>query len=368
MIYLLLKKESDLTNKTILLVSPLEKIGGKANFTKLLVTVFIKNKTSYYHIDLIRSRSNNKFLRVFEHIFSFFYYKVLFISFLLKHEIDIVQIHKSSYFDFYDLSLFVVISKLFLKKTFVRYGGASFLSFYNNSNWLAKHYINWVIGLYDVFIVQSVYWKNYFRNLYKEENNIFILPNFVDDEIFKITEEKYTNNKIHILFMPATDLRRKGFYLVKDAIYDFLKDNINIVFHIVGPKVKKQIDIDNIEADNIETYEAIYASEKIKLFNMCSIFLLPTYREGFPNALLEAMASGMAVITTNIPQIACLLDDEKEGLLIEPGSVDQFKKKLQLLIDDPDYIREIGLNARRLVEEKYAINNMDSYLRRLYDG
>lgn len=352
-----------ITNKTILLISPLNKTGGKASFTNLLVDALKRNKINFYHIDLIRAASKNKIIWFFEHIYSFIYFKVKFVWILVTRKIDIVQIHTSTRFDFWDLSLFVIISKAFKKKTIVRYGGSAFPRFYESSTRLQKSYIRWVLRMYDILIVQSIYWKNFFSLYGVEKKRMFLLPNFVDITAFKFNTKKHAQNKTHILFMPASSLKGKGFFDVKDKILVLAHNNPHIIFHITGPEVKK-----HIQGFNIMIYDKIYGKQKLQLFSLCSIFLLPTHNEGFPNALLEAMASGMSIITTNIPQINCLVKDGKECLLMTPGASIEFKDKLQQLIKDRVYAKQLGINARKLVEKKYSSDKIDEYLRSLYNG
>jgi glycosyltransferase involved in cell wall biosynthesis len=352
-----------ITDKVILLVSPLNKIGGKASFTKLIINSYNNNNVRYYHIDLVRAKSSRNEIRYLQHIISFFVYKIKFAWLLINGKIDLVQIHSSSFYDYYDLSIFVIISKIFRRKTIVRYGGASFPEFINSSNVMYKSYIKWVLGLYDVLIVQSNYWENYFLNYGVDKGKIFLLPNFVSDITYYVKSEKYLNDKIHILFMPGKDLKRKGFYDIKEEISEIALNHNNIVFHIVGTDLIKYFN-----NPKIKLYDEVSGENKIKLFHLCTIFLLPSHAEGFPNSLLEAMSSGMAIITTSIPQISCIVNEDINCLLIPPGSSEQFKEKLLYLINNPQSIYRLGKNARKLVEEKYTEKLIPKYLKELYNG
>jgi glycosyltransferase involved in cell wall biosynthesis len=352
-----------ITKKTILLISPTNKIGGKASFTKRLIEVYNKHGIQYYHIDLVRARSKCQLIRILQHIYSFIYYKLLLIKYLYTKDIDIVQIHTSSYLDFYDLSFCIIISKVYKKKVIVRYGGAEFPSFYRYSIWIARKYLKWAITLPDKLIVQSIYWYKYFIELGVKESSLIIIPNFVDDNMYSFNDSKYMKDVLDVLFMPASSLRRKGFIDIKNSIQKLANDYHDITFHIVGPEVYKYI-----SGSNIKTYNYIEGKDKTDLFNLCNIYLLPTHSEGFPNSLIEAMASGMAVISTNIPQIKCLVIDEYNCLLIDPGSASQFEKVFSSLISDKNKIKYIGKNARKLVEERYSKKLMQKYLTELYNG
>jgi len=349
----------------ILLVSPAGKhsTGGKANFTNLLLEAFKEFDIQHIHLNTKRATSNKIVLRLLQHIFSFVYFKVQFVFILISKKVDIVQIHTSTFFDFYDLSLFVIIAKLFRKKVIVRYGGAAFPSFYETRSWVEKKYIKWVISLYDILIVQSTFWKNYFASFVRNEKQLFILPNFVDTKFFEDKIDKHEKEPIQILYIPGKDLKRKGFLDLHHEIFNLSKEYNDVTIHIVGPKVHEYI-----SGNNIFTYEKIYGKKKQKLFRNCQIFLLPTYREGFPNTLLEAMASKMAIITTDIPQINCIVKHYVHALLIEPVTAKEFNLKIKELLNNKNLVKELGNNGHKLALEKYTTNKMKDYLTNLYQN
>lgn len=352
-----------ITDKHVMLISPANKIGGKATFTRVLLSQYKKDNINYTHIDLVRTKSNNKYFKYSEHIYSFFSYKIKLIKNLFTKRIDIIQIHASSYFDFYDISIFILISKLYNKKVILRCGGGGFPVFFNEAYYFNKKYIKKLLSSIDKVIVQSEYWKDYFSSLGVSSNNMLVMPNFVNDIQFNPEEKTYNSRHIHVLFVPGSSLEGKGFFDIKNNIIELAEKYPYITFHIVGPRVE-----DHLLADNITTCKKIYGEEKVNLFNKCHIFLLPTRVEGFPNALIEAMAAGMAVITTNIPQISCLAEDGKEFLLMNPGSSIEFTELFTGLMKDKNRIKELGANARKLVEEKYSKKLMPKYLKELYNG
>jgi glycosyltransferase involved in cell wall biosynthesis len=351
----------DITKKNILLISPASIKGGKAAFTKNLIEVYQQNCIRFYHIDLVRHRSSNSFIRIIEHFYNFFAFKMRVFKELITKPIDIVQIHTSSYFDFYDLSLVIIISKLFRKTVFLRHGGGGFPTFYRNANRIGRRYFKWVLSLPDKLIVLSDYWQEYFKNIGIKETNIFLMPNFVDEERYSIKNKLYDKPTLDILFMPAKSLIGKGFFDFKNSIIELASHNPNVIFHIVGPEVEK-----HIRGVNIYTYKKIFGEEKTELFNLCQIYFLPTHAEGFPNSMIEAMAAQMAVITTNIPEIKCLVNDNFDCLLIDTASELQFKEKFLFLLNNRTELMEIGKNARALVKKYYSLKLMSVYLKKLY--
>lgn len=97
------------------------------------------------------------------------------------------------------------------------------------------------------------------------------------------------------------------------------------------------------------------------------IFVLPSFREGLPNALLEAMASGLACVASRLPGVTdSLIAHEVNGILVEPGDVGGLAEVLERLLGDPDLRRELGTRARETVLAGYAIERVASRYLALY--
>jgi glycosyltransferase involved in cell wall biosynthesis len=86
--------------------------------------------------------------------------------------------------------------------------------------------------------------------------------------------------------------------------------------------------------------------------------VLPSYGEGLPMAILEAMGQGRPVIATRVGAIPELVRDGQEGFLIEPGDVPALVECLVRVASDSDLVRRLGASARQRVEREYAIDVM----------
>lgn len=84
-----------------------------------------------------------------------------------------------------------------------------------------------------------------------------------------------------------------------------------------------------------------------------SVYVLPSYREGVPRSTQEAMAMGRAVITTNAPGCRETVDDGVNGLLVPVRDVPALVAAMLRFIQDPQLITSMGLESRRLAEERF---------------
>jgi glycosyltransferase involved in cell wall biosynthesis len=103
------------------------------------------------------------------------------------------------------------------------------------------------------------------------------------------------------------------------------------------------------------------------LLGDADLFVLPSRYEGFPLALLEAMASGVAVVASDIPGITELVTDDSRGLLVAPGDVSGFTRAIGELLGHDARRAALGRAARQLVEERYDADELARRVVAQYD-
>lgn len=97
-------------------------------------------------------------------------------------------------------------------------------------------------------------------------------------------------------------------------------------------------------------------------FAQCSVFVLPSYREGTPKAVLEAMACGKAIITTDVPGCRETVEDGKNGYLIEAKNVSALVAKMKQFINNPGLVKDMALVGRKLVEDVFDVNKVNQVI------
>lgn len=96
--------------------------------------------------------------------------------------------------------------------------------------------------------------------------------------------------------------------------------------------------------------------------NECSVYVLPSYREGTPRTVLEAMAMGRAVITTDAPGCRETVSDGDNGFLVPVKSVDALVMAMERFISDPDLAVRMGLRSREIAVEKYDVHKVNDVM------
>jgi len=94
----------------------------------------------------------------------------------------------------------------------------------------------------------------------------------------------------------------------------------------------------------------------------CSVFVLPSYREGTPRSVLEAMSMGRAIITTDAPGCRETVRVEDNGLLVPVGSVDELAKAMLRFIENEELVLRMGQRSREIAEEKYDVYKVNQVM------
>jgi glycosyltransferase involved in cell wall biosynthesis len=92
------------------------------------------------------------------------------------------------------------------------------------------------------------------------------------------------------------------------------------------------------------------------------LFVLPTYREGFPNVVLQASAMGLASIVTNINGCNEIIKDEYNGLLVEPKDKEALLVAMKMFLHNRDLATTLSLNSRSDIMQKYDRKVFHNYL------
>ena len=140
------------------------------------------------------------------------------------------------------------------------------------------------------------------------------------------------------------------------------------VLVFVGATRSSYYEIDRSLAEGIQRKAAAHGvSDRVhfvetaldieRFHRAADIFVLPSVREGLPNALLEAMASGAACVATRLEGVTdSLIEDGRNGLLVPPDDPSALERALRRLTDDPEFGVRLGQEARRTIETRYGLD------------
>jgi len=197
-------------------------------------------------------------------------------------------------------------------------------------------------------------------------NKIVIIPNAVDLSFFR-QNRTYSSTPRKVLFVGRL-FSLKGPHLLIEAARLVIKRIPDTQFLIVGdgPMRKKLVDLVknfNLSKNVIFCGELEDVREKMK---ESDLYVRPSLLEGFPYGVLEAMASGLPVIATNIGGTSDLLTHEKTGYLVNPRKINELANAIIHLLSNSDALETIARKGFELVEKEYSWDTLYETYESLY--
>ncbi len=107
-------------------------------------------------------------------------------------------------------------------------------------------------------------------------------------------------------------------------------------------------------------------AEVTQVYREADIFALPSYREGMPNVLLEAMAAGLPCVATPVGAISDILSTD-QGRLVPVGDVDALREAIRELVENQDLRRQLGGEAKNRIVETYGVNRVMARYKAIYE-
>ena len=198
-------------------------------------------------------------------------------------------------------------------------------------------------------------------NLFKEGiKNTRIIPNAIDLNYYFDADDKN-----YVLYAGRLDKNKGVEYLLYAFSQLYPHYNYKLIIIGSGPEEQrlKKIAKDIGLTHNIEFVPLVPKLMLPSYLANCSVFVLPSIFECMPITLLEAMASGKSVISSNIPGPKDIITHGYDGFLFEKENVGDLKRHLELCLSDKKLRKNIGNNARKTIEEKYVFEKIaDSYI------
>ena len=171
-----------------------------------------------------------------------------------------------------------------------------------------------------------------------------------------------------IIVMASRLLKDKGVMEFTQAAKILLSKDINAVFRLYGdidehnPASLNLEELTKIKNENIVEVHG-YEKNIANVFSNSNIVILPSYREGLPKVLIEAAASGRAVVTTDVPGCRDAIEADKTGILVEVKNSNALADAIEKLINNKEQRVIMGQAGRKLAENEFTIEKViDTHL------
>lgn len=350
--------------------------GGQAQMIEYLLKGTYGN-IQLYHVRMCFSKEMNELGRfsLYKvcHLFTIIF-QILKVKF--KHRIDILYYPPSSSPPIAVLRdcLILLFVRPFFKKIIFHFHAAGIseeLPKYRNP-------LQWIIYRIlrnpDLSITSSEF--NPKDGEYLHTKGIAIIPLGIDDLNPQWEKKEYMKDgKLNILFVGLMN-STKGEKILLDAVGKMVFKGYTVHLHLAGKFLSETYqsfffeEINRMHLENNVTYHGIVRGEKKeKLFQSSDVFCFPSFfsSESFGVVLLEAMMYQLPIITTNWRGLRSVVEEGKNGFMVDIKSVNQVADKLEYFCLNPDKLAFMGRNARLIYEGKYTIDRYRKAMNEAFD-
>lgn len=288
-----------------------------------------------------------------------------YFRFLVKlPKYEIVHVNMASDSSYYRKSVFIRTAKVCHKKVVIHQHGGNFPEFYEKElSGRGRRSVQKVLSMGDAFLVLGTAWKDFFGTII-ERDRITVLHNAIC--IPKHEEKLYGMCKILYLGRLCTT---KGIGELLTVMPRIREQYPCVRLYLAGIWEDEEL---QEQAEALKEYVTdlgwINGEEKQRYLKECDIFVLPSYFEGQPVSVLEAMANACAIVASKTGGIPDMIIEGETGIFAEPKDTKTLGEGLLRLLADPALCRMLGENARNKVESEFSIDNNVKQLLAVYEA
>lgn len=309
-----------------------------------------------YEITYVESyKDGSKFDKLLKGICGYFHFAYV----LMFHKPDVVHIHSSFGPSFYRKMPFIYMASWRKIPIINHIHGADFDEFYVNAPEEKKDKIKKVYSKCNVLIALSEEWKERLSQIVPEDR-IEIIENYsiLHEDALEERMQRKCNNTV--LFLGELG-KRKGCYDIPAVIAQVKKSIPDVNFVLAGAgseadeaAIRKLIAEKGV-SDNVEFPGWVRGDIKDKLLREADVFFLPSYNEGMPMSVLDAMGYGLPVVSTNVGGIPKIVHDEENGCCCDPGDVNRFAEGITEILSDRKERKLFVEASWKIVKEGYSL-------------
>ena len=257
--------------------------------------------------------------------------------------------------------LYVKVARFYRVKPIVHYHCGTLPSHLASNGWMKKLLISTLKSSYKSIILDDGSYKVLAEAGF---NNVVKIGNSFNSEIEVLENIGIKRNEKEILFV-GHNVREKGIFELLEAIAPIE----GVLLKIYGPQdeiIQKEIDkwlqLNPFKGE-VNFMGLRPSNEIFRAMRQASLFVLPTYTEGFPYVIVEAMASGCPIITTPVGAIEEMLyyKGESQGYLVEPRNVGALHEQIVYCLS---HRVEIKSKVERAKEKAYSEYSTDAVMRK----
>lgn len=297
---------------------------------------------------------------------------------VLRGGYDLVHIQASGS-AFFRNAVFCLIARILGRRVLFHLHGTDWDRFYVDAGTMKQRLVRWTFRLPNAIIVLYSKWADEIRSL-PGSAPVTVVRNFVHDA--EPPAESATNDirerlgidpSAFVVLMVGSVGWRKGVFDILKAVPTMVREAPDITVVLAGgeedpgemQQIRSIVASENL-GSHVRVLGEITRTEVPALLSTADLFLLPSYIEGMPISIIEALRSRVPVVSTTVGGIPDMMDHGISGILIEPGNPDLIAGEVLRLRNDDELRLSIGAAGRRAFETRFEFSQGIDEIRAVY--
>jgi glycosyltransferase involved in cell wall biosynthesis len=281
---------------------------------------------------------------------------------------------------FMQTTVFIFLARVAGAKVLLHHHGTDWDSFYPDVPWHQKLVTKFGIWMASRILVLYEMWVEHIKEICATAD-VRVLKNRVQkqdppdlDLVERTRRSLQLNQNDFVVLTIGSVGRRKGYFEILESIPRIVAQDDSVRFVFVGGEEKPgemAHVLEIVDREGLRRWVRV-ADERdrkdVPLFlEIADLFLLPSFYEGVPITIIEAMRSGVPVISTPVAGIPELIEDGVSGMLVRPGASDEIADVVLLLRRDDALRRKLAEGGKAAFDEKFEFSKGIAELRELYE-
>lgn len=290
---------------------------------------------------------------------------------LVTGQIGLLHVHMSSRASTWRKSLFMLMGMRFRVPYLIHLHSPDFIGFFEHEcGERRKNFIRFLLSRALYVIALSPGWDKDIKKISPTARTVILFNSVpLPAAVLREKEMDESSSKLCdpplILFLGHVGKRKGIFDLIRAVA--LLSENFRLIIGGDGELQQAQMLSEELGvSDKILFPGWLGKAEKDHLLARAAIFVLPSYHEGVPMAILEAMSWGIPIVTTPVGGIPEVVTEEQEGLLVNSGDIVGLAQALMRLLAAPSLRRKLGERGRHKIESRFSIKVLQPQLEQLW--
>lgn len=289
-----------------------------------------------------------------------------YVGMLILGRVALTHVHSAIETSFWRKAIFLIPTFLFRVPTILHLHSGAFPHFYENQcNGLMKWIARFVGERVTCIIVVSEALRTWVSSTFDNQHVVTVYNPMRLPDLYDFDRRIGS----HVLFLGKLG-SGKGTYDLLYAVRMIVDRHpaIRLILGGDGEIERTREEINRLcLAKNVELVGWVSGAAKLALLQQSGIYVLPSYSEGLPMSVLEAMATGLVVVSTRVGGIPEAVTDGREGILIQAGDVQSLAEALEGLLNHEEMRQRMGIAGRKKIESVFSSDLLIPVIEDIYD-